>query len=170
MRRALAFALLAVLLAPSAALAHGDATTSDPSPGQRVDAVPSRIEIDFSEPPSKDSRYVVRDGCKLDVFAGAEGKGEDKVLKVSGGEPGTWTVSYNVISATDGHQTQDRFTFKVAGNGDCSAPSDEETPEEGDALPPGASEEEPGSFPVVPVAIGAAILVVAIVIRRMSST
>lgn len=169
MRHLLAMALLALLLSPSAGFAHGDATTSDPAPGQRLEAVPSRIEIDFSEPPAKDSRYAVRDGCRLDVFAGAEGKGRDKILNLSGGEPGTWTVSYNVISAIDGHQTQDRFTFKVAGTKDCRPPSDDETPGDDDAAFPVIPDDDPVSFPVVPVAIGAAIMMGAVAIRLIAS-
>ena len=168
MSRLSAFALLSLFLLPSVALAHGDATTSNPAAGRRLDAVPSRIDIDFSEPPTKDSKYAVRDGCRSDVFAGVEGKGEKKTLNVAGGQPGTWTVSYNVISATDGHQTQDRFTFKVAGKKECREPSNRETPGDDGALPPGP-EDDPGSFPVVPVAIGGAIVLGAIAIRFMSS-
>ena len=171
MRRVgLLLTLIIVVLAPAAARAHGETTTSDPAQGARINKPPRSISIDFTEPPTEDSKYTVVDGCGDDVFAGARGEGTDKVLSAAGGEPGNWTVSYRVISATDGHLTKDRFSFTVAGDKDCNAePTDGVTPDIGDALPPVASDDGGSGFPVVPVLIGGVIVVLAIAVRFSSS-
>jgi methionine-rich copper-binding protein CopC len=162
--------LLAVLWAPTGASAHGDVTTTAPAAGGRVKQPPTGISISFSEPPTQDSKYTVVDGCGDDVLTGVEGKGTDKTLVVTGGDPGKWKVSYNVISATDGHRSSDRFSFTVAGKKECDgSPGDpEESPEIGEAAPP-VTPDEPASFPIVPVAIGGAIIVGAIAIRLLAS-
>ena len=163
--------LIAMLLAPAGASAHGDVTTTAPAAGGRVKQPPTGISISFSEPPTQDSKYTVVDGCGNDVLAGVEGKGTDKTLVVSGGKPGKWKVSYNVISATDGHSSSDRFAFTVAGKKECGGPpgTGEESPEIGEAAPPISPDDEPASFPVVPVAIGGAIVVAAIAVRLLAS-
>lgn len=165
--RLVSIAFLMILAAPIGASAHGDVTTTAPAAGGRVKQPPTSISISFSEPPSNDSKYTVVDGCGDDVFAGVEGKGTDKTLLVAGGNPGRWKVSYNVISATDGHRSSDRFSFTVAGKKDCE-PTSEESPDIGEAAPP-VTPDEPASFPVVPVAIGGAIVVGAIAIRLLAS-
>jgi methionine-rich copper-binding protein CopC len=172
MRRAgILLTLIVVATAPTSALAHGETTTTDPAQGARVNKAPRAISIDFSEPPTNDSKYAVVDGCGEDVFAGVRGDGEDKVLSTSGGEPGKWTVSYRVISATDGHLTRDRFSFAVAGNKDCNAaPAGDETPDIGDALPPVASDDGGSDFPVMPVLIGGGIILVLAIAVRVSSS
>ena len=165
--------LIAMLLVPSTASAHGDVTTTAPAAGGRVKQPPSTISISFSEPPTQDSKYTVIDGCGDDVLAAVEGKDTDKTLVVSGGNPGKWKVSYNVISATDGHRSSDRFSFTVAGKKDCGGPpgdpDSEKSPEIGDAAPPVTPDDEPASFPVVPFAIGGAIVLGAIAVRLLAS-
>ena len=170
MRHAFLGLVAALLLVPTSAGAHGDVTTTAPAAGGRVKEPPTAVSISFSEPPTKDSRYTVVDGCGDEVLTGVEGKGTDKTLVVSGGSSGKWKVSYNVISALDGHRGSDRFTFTVAGKKECDGPPGRnQTPEIGDAAPPVTPDEEPGSFPVVPVAIGGAIVVGAIALRFLAS-
>lgn len=160
--------LIALVVAPASAWAHGDVTTSAPAPGGRVKEPPTGVSISFSEPPTKDSRYSVIDGCGDEVLMGVEGKGTDKTLVVSGGSSGKWKVSYNVISALDGHRSSDRFTFTVAGQKDCG-PGTDESPSIGGAAPPIFPETEPASFPIVPVAVGAGIVAAAVAFRLLSS-
>lgn len=160
--------LLAIMVAPTPAVAHGDVTTSVPAPGARVEQPPAGISISFSEPPTKDARYSVVDGCGEEVFSSVEGKGTDKTLVVSGGSSGRWKVSYGVISATDGHRSSDRFSFTVAGKKECE-PETDPSPSIGDAAPPIPPDDEPASFPVVPVGIGAVIVAGAVAIRFLSS-
>lgn len=159
-----------VLLAPVGAWAHGDATTTVPTAGDRVKRAPQVIRIDFSEPPTQDSKYSVIDGCGDEVLSDVVTKGDVRELVVQEGRPGRWKASYNVISSIDGHHTKDRFTFTVAGQRDCvGEPDDEISPEIGDAAPPVTPDGEPASFPMVPVAVGAAVLIGAIAIRLLAS-
>ena len=168
MRYAMVGFLLVVALAPTAGWAHGDVTTTAPAAGDRVKAPPTGVSISFSEPPTKDSKYSVVDGCGDEVLTRVEGKGTDKTLLVSGGSAGKWKVSYNVISALDGHRSSDRFAFTVAGKKDCE-PDDAASPSIGEAAPPILPDEEPAGFPVIPVAIGGAIVIGAIAIRLLAS-
>lgn len=168
MRPVLLAFLLGVTLVPTAVWAHGDVTTSAPAPGDRVDEPPAEISISFTEPPTKDGRYSVLDGCGAEVLSGVEGKGTEKTLVVSGGSAGKWKVSYNVISATDGHRSSDSYSFTVAGKKECE-PETDESPSIGDAAPPVSPDDDPASFPMVPVAIGAAIVAGAIALRLLGS-
>lgn len=159
-----------VVLMPTAALSHGEAITTDPAAGERLGDAPSAVTIEFSEPPTSDSKFAVVDGCDNDVLAQVAGGDTNKRLRVAGGSPGKWTVTFNVISATDGHQTHDRFTFTVAGKPDCSGstPAAGESPEIGDAGVP--LESDDSSFPLAPVLIGGTvILVLAVAVRVLSS-
>ena len=168
MRQALIALFLAVMLSPTAAWAHGDVTTSAPASGDRVEEPPTEISISFGEPPTKDSTYSVLDGCGDEVLSSVEGKGTEKSLVVSGGSSGRWKVSYNVISATDGHHSKDSYSFRVAGEKECE-PETNESPSIGDAAPPIPPDDEPASFPVVPIAIGAGIVAGAIALRLLGS-
>jgi methionine-rich copper-binding protein CopC len=160
-----------VLFSPAAAWAHGDAITTVPAAGDRVRSLPKFVEIDFTEPPTQDSHYEVIDGCGDDVLAAVSGDGNLRHLSLAGGEPGKWKVTYRVISATDGHPTRDRFSFRVAGSKDCRepAPGDDETPDIGEAGAPIESDDGSG-FSAGPILIGgAAILILAVVIRVLAS-
>ena len=156
-----------VVLAPTTAWTHGDAITTVPAEGERVGEPPAVISIDFSEPPTKDDRFTVLDGCGDNVLAGVTGQGTNKDLQIEGGSPGRWEVTYTVISATDGHETHDRFTFKVTGQKACEAPAPGEiTPSVGGTGAPVGS-EDPSNFPLAPVLIGTAVIVVLAVAVRV---
>lgn len=163
--------LVFVAMMPVAAWAHGDAVTTDPADGARVAETPSAISIDFSEPPTKDNRFTVLDGCGDDVLTEVTGEGTNRSLQIAGGSPGRWEVTYTVISATDGHETHDRFTFTVKGKRDCSNPTTDESPDIGDkGVPVEPGLRDSSSFPVAPILIGGAvILVLAVAVRVLSS-
>ena len=173
--------LIVIALAPSATWAHGDVTTSVPAPGELVKRIPKVIRIDFSEPPTADSKFSVKNGCNEEVLADVRQESGETVLVVEDERAiwGRWKVSYNVISSIDGHLTEDRFSFRVADpqggrsvtscDGPPGRPQGEQTPEIGEAAPPVTPDEEPAGFPVVPVAIGGAIVVGAIALRFLAS-
>jgi copper resistance protein C len=153
--------------------AHGGLQQSSPAADARVKKPPGRVSMSFSEAPSKDSVMEVVDGCKRDVVAGTSVSGNALVGQLGAGQPGTWKASYRVISAEDGHLTKGKYSFVVAGKKDCT-PGDggkdgggetEAAPEP----PDGSDEDDDQSVPVVPIAIGAAgLLVVGLVVRRVS--
>ena len=164
--------LLSFALA-GAALAHGGLQASSPEDGARVAASPGKLTMTFSEVPAKDSVMKVSDGCKRDVVASTSVAGNDLVGTLGDGQPGKWRASYRVISAEDGHLTKGRLSFTVKGKKDCNPDGDggggvdptEGPADAGDG--PGAGESD---FPVVPVAVGAAgLLIVGLVVRRVSA-
>ena len=158
-----------LVLSPLSAWAHGERTISDPEDGARVEDVPSVISIDFSEPPTKDGRFTVLDGCGNDVLSEVTGEGSNKKLQIAGGSPGRWEAIYTVISSTDGHESHDRIRFTVAGKKDCGEPSTDSSPDISDGASSGGSDDA-STFPLVPLLIGgAAILVLAVGARIMSS-
>ena len=171
LRRQLSMAAVVVIaLLPVDAWAHGDTVTTFPAKGAMLDAAPPVVRLRFSEPPTSDSRFEVLDGCSADVIAQVAGQDPNVVLRLDGGEPGRWQVAYNIISATDGHQSRDRYSFTVTGTRDCAdpSPSGDVTPDDGDtALPPS---DDPSSVPLGPILIGGvAIVVLAVVVRALSS-
>ncbi len=170
MRRTLLSLMAVVALAslPGIAKAHGELISTDPAAGERLDAPPSVISFDFSDPVTKDNRFTVLDGCGEDVLTAVEGEGSDKSLRVAPGSPGRWEVTYTVISAVDGHDTHKRIVFSVAGKKECGRPATDGSPGAGGAVPPEAP-DEPADFPFVPVIVGAAIVMGAVGIRAFSS-
>ena len=164
------FAVLALflfLLAPSTAFAHAERVSSTPKESARVQRVPAKLAISFSEPPTGDSNLEVLDGCGNDVVDEILVQNMDVSATLQRGQPGNWEVRSSVVSGVDGHQTDDTWSFRVAGPKDCSkAPSDGggDRPRAG-----GDDDDDESSFPVVPIAIGvAALLVVAIGLRVLT--
>lgn len=131
------------------------------------------MSIQFTEAPTADNRFEVIDGCGDDVLAQVGGEGTNAELAVSGGRPGKWRVTYNVISSEDGHNSRGAFGFTVAGKRDCSDPEPAATdsPEIGSPPPPIAHDDaDPASFPVLPVLIGGgAIVALAAAVRIFSA-
>jgi methionine-rich copper-binding protein CopC len=160
----------------STAAAHGGLQQSDPEDGARLGEAPRRVTMTFSEVPAGESVLKVVDGCKRDVVASTSVAGNDLVGAIGDAQPGRWKATYRVISAEDGHLTKGALRFTVDGAKDCNPDDDgdarsTEEPEDpgGDTgSPPGG--EDGDSFPVVPVAVGAAgLLIVGLVVRRVSA-
>jgi methionine-rich copper-binding protein CopC len=175
--RAASTAMLLLIVAAGTAFAHGGLQASSPEDGARVSRAPRRVSMTFSEAPSKDSVLEVVDGCRRDVVGAISVEGNDLVGAIGEAQPGKWKARYRVISAEDGHLTKGTLSFTVAGKKDCNPNGDGDNATEvpagdgdesrGSATPPG---DDGSSFPVVPVAVGAAGLVlVGLVVRRVSA-
>ncbi|HWC13381.1 MAG TPA: copper resistance CopC family protein [Actinomycetota bacterium] len=168
MRLTRIFFVAFVLVAMSGpAVAHGDLQSTDPERGTAVERPPKSVRITFTEAPTDDGRFEVLDGCGDDVFASLDRRRGDVELQVKEGESGRWTVTYRVISAVDGHATRGNFSFKVRGVKHCDRA--EPGPTEDVAQPPPPVGEEPEGFPIVPVLIGAGVVVAAVVVRLIAS-
>ncbi|MBU2698027.1 MULTISPECIES: copper resistance CopC family protein [Pimelobacter] len=135
---ALATALVAVLAAGwnLPASAHASLVSSDPAAGQRFDALPAQVRLEFSEPISAPAYVVVTapDGSRADQ---GEVRIDDAVVSVAlgGSAPeGTYSAAFRVVSE-DGHPVTGRIVF-VVGDGpldekgpSASAPADAATPD-----------------------------------------
>ena len=135
------------------------------------------MAITFSEAPTAQAIVKVRDGCGRSVDQGVDIADATATVRVAVGQPGRWHVSYNVISALDGHQTRGGYAFTVRGQRDCNP--DEATPDpnptdpaDDRAAPTDDGDGASGSgAPVIPIALGAAgVLVLALILRRSGSS
>jgi hypothetical protein len=174
-RFVLASAALALVASAGPALAHGEIEGTDPAEGAKLRRAPGSVAVTFTEAPTAEAVLKVRDGCKRQVTQGVDVTDATATARVAVGQPGKWQVSYRVISALDGHETEGGFSFTVAGRKDCtpdepesSAPPEED---ETDAAPtPKGEDDTGGGAPVVPIALGTiAVVVLALVVRRSGS-
>ena len=113
-------ALVAViaLAAPAAAAAHSALLRSDPADGARLDEAPAEVVLEFSEPPDPDlSQVSVFDASGDPVDVGELTLNTDDASIVRLGLPplddGVYTVSWQALSAVDGHVTSGAFSFIV---------------------------------------------------------
>jgi methionine-rich copper-binding protein CopC len=175
MKRIIATVAFLVALASPAA-AHGDLTSSDPEAGSHVQEPPSVVELELAEPPTRESRFFVFDGCDEMLINDIQGDGGRMQLSLDPGQPGRWRVEFRVVSALDGHLVRGDYAFRVAGQRDCS--EGEETPrpgstaDDGDVTGPDLrGDEDGGSSPLLPiVALGAGLVLAALVIRKMMAS
>lgn len=121
MAAVVAAVMAAVMAAAAPAYAHAERAASTPKEGTRVAAPPKALNVTFTEPPTGDAVVEVIDGCGRDVVADVRVQNFEITATLAEGQPGRWTVSTNVISGVDGHNTRDRWTFGVRGLPDCSA-------------------------------------------------
>ena len=121
MRRPVVVALLAglwLLATGPAAGAHAVLRSSDPASGTTLDRAPQAVTITFSEVPDpKVSRIRVLDttGRSMDAGPATPVRGRPTQLRATLGElpRGVYTVSWRVLSKTDGHVTAGVFAFGV---------------------------------------------------------
>lgn len=155
--------------------AHGEIQGTDPAPRSTVRRAPRSVAVTFTEAPTAQAVLKVTDGCRRDVSQGVDVTDATATVRLALGQPGRWQVSYRVISSLDGHQTQGRYAFTVAGRRDCTpddGPTDEPAPDATRAAPRDDDPEdvEGSGAPVVPIALGAAaLIVVALIVRRSGS-
>ncbi|HEX2195347.1 MAG TPA: copper resistance CopC family protein, partial [Actinomycetota bacterium] len=149
--------VLAALAVPAPAAAHGDIQASDPAPRSSVRRPPRSVAITFTEAPTAQAVLTVTDGCRRDIVRSVDVTDATATVRVAGGEPGRWQVGYRVISSLDGHQTQGRYAFTVAGERDCTRDdrTDDPEPAPTQAQPPRDEEPSGSGAPVVPIALGA---------------
>jgi len=181
------FAVAILCLGAGAAFAHGDTVKTDPKKNARV-AIPRMVSVTLSEAPVPQSQLMVTDGCGDNVAENVSVEGETLQASIGDAQPGKWKAAYRVVSAVDGHPTEDDWSFTVQGTADCDGddevaePTDEPSPEPTttDDEPSSAAGDDSGttntsdtdesSFPVVPVVLGGVALVaVAAVVRAKTA-
>jgi copper transport protein len=122
MRRTLAFGVLAfatlgwLIVAAPGASAHALLRDSTPKDGALLDAPPTEIVIDFTEPPDLGlSKITVVNAEGEAVETGslekASGKGNRVRLALPEIGEGVYTVTWRVLSRVDGHVTGGAFSF-----------------------------------------------------------
>ena len=175
-RRAAGFFVgLCLLVVAGPASAHGDLHGTDPEPGSTLGKAPRSVSVTLTEAPGPGSILKVSDGCSDDAGEKVSLEGSKLVAQVPDGQPGDWVLRYRAVSSVDGHVTRGSVHFVVRGKKDCSEPDPEETDTQigGGTDTRVANPDPPGDgsgFPVVPVAIGSAVLVgLALVLRRASA-
>ena len=176
-------------LGAGVALAHAEKVSSVPEQGKTV-AMPQTVSVVLSENPTNQSQFAVLDGCGRNV-ADAVSVRDDTLMTTiaSDAQPGRWRAGFRVISAVDGHPTEDGWRFSVRGTPECSSA---EEPAEGEMAPTPSVDDTPapaneddaraadtnptsdtgddGGFPVLPVALGAVALVgIAAIVRVTTS-
>jgi copper resistance protein C len=169
MRKSAALIALVILLAlPVSAHAHATLESSDPEVDSTVQKPPAEVTLTMAEQPAAGSRVVVTDGCDREVGGRVQLSGSDMVVAISGGQPGRWNVDYSAVSAEDGHEISDSFSFVVAGQKDCN--SDPVDVPSTSSRKPINNPDDGSSFPVIPLAIGTVVVVGgALMLRRSSS-
>ncbi len=156
----LALSATALCLVPEAAFAHAERTSSTPEEGSRLRRIPTTLTVNFSEPPTSGASVTVLDGCGRDIVSGIDVNGQTIDASLAEGAPGQWTVQTSVVSAVDGHNTRDSWSFRVSGRAECSS-----------VPPPGGAAPSPptspgGSIPVVPLVVaGIAVVGMALIVR-----
>lgn len=155
----LTFTILIGLGAPASG--HAALTSSDPEKGARLSAAPQSVIINYAEPPTSNARFAVLDGCDRDVTATIEVLNDTIQASLRDGQPGKWSVEWTVVSAVDGHATEDAVSFQVRGDPDCSQAAGDDGPAE-------RSGSE-SSFPIVPIAIATVLILALAVGLRLRS-
>ena len=181
------YAVAILCLGAGAAWAHGDTVKTDPKKKATV-AMPRMISVTLSEAPVPQSQLMVTDGCGDNVTGEVSVDGETLQASIGDAQPGKWKAAYRIVSAVDGHPTEDDWTFTVEGTADCDGDSDEVEPTDEPSPAPTATDDEPSnaaggdsgttntsdsgesSFPVVPVVLGGvALIAVAAVVRAKTA-
>jgi copper resistance protein C len=174
MTRVLAAAALFVLLVSGPAGAHGELEKTQPAEGAVLKQPPGHVTITLTEAPAEGAVLRVVDGCKNNLVPEPLISERSLHSPLDDGQPGRWKVSYRVVSAEDGHLTKGSYTFQVKGNKDCSA--DEPEADTGDEVGPASTPitaedtgSDDGGFPILPVGLGAAVVLVAAIAIRVTS-
>ena len=177
-KKILAVAYVFLALGSAAASAHGDLGSTTPAADSKLNKAPDHLIINFTEPPTKNSVVKVKDGCGDEITDSVSFSDRVAHVFTDEGQPGKWKVSYEVVSAADGHKSDGGYGFTITGEKDCS-PGEKE-PKNNDSNNGGGSGPGPqandggggddgSSFPVVPVVIGGAgVIALALVARRLA--
>lgn len=153
-----------VLLPATPASAHAELGPATPTPGARLTVVPDQLRLGFSESLAPDSRIRVMDGCSHPAEKAASVTGNQMVVSLVVGRPGTWRVSYDVISADDGHPSSGSYAFTVLGAPRCQDAAAPLT------LPGGGTGREQSQL-LLPALLGiVAMLGAAFVVRRSTAS
>ena len=174
-----AFTCILCVVFAGPALAHGDIERLRPEAEEVKNKAPDHVMITFTEAPTKDGRVKVLDGCGEEMTREKYVQGRTLHVFLNEGAPGEWNVSYNVISAVDGHKTNGQYSFTVKGEPACEEPAPEasETAAEpsGDADTASGPDttptsDESGGIPVAMVGIGVLALIGIAFLVRMGAS
>lgn len=158
--RALVVAVIVLLLWPLDALGHGELKRALPPADSVLRRPPPHVMLTFTEPPTKDSKIEVLDGCQRDVVEQVIlAKSTAHIYLRGGGQPGIWQVGYQVISKTDGHPEKGALHFAVRGKVDCDAETREPSPSPSLAAAGDDPDGGGSSRPLILVAVAGAIAV-----------
>lgn len=116
---AVAFALVAMLIAPSAVRAHAFLDHADPAVGSTVPTAPGVVHIWFTQELEPAFSWIkVTDKSGADVSDGSSfvdpNNKQEMDIKLKPVQGGTYTVQWHALSV-DTHTTQGDFTFQVKG-------------------------------------------------------
>jgi copper transport protein len=103
--------------------AHARLVISNPAPGAVLDALPSSVDLVFSEPVVAAGRGINVYGPdgRLASMGAARARGEGMSVGVAGGLSGTYAVVWTVV-ASDTHPSRGEFTFSVGHASPVRAP------------------------------------------------
>ena len=126
--------LVGSFAAPAPLLAHAELIGSDPLPNASVVEGPERVSMTFSEPIDPANAIVRLLDSQLREIEGVGAVIVDEAGTVASVvlpslEPGTYTVSYQVVSTVDGHATAGNFAFVVDPTGAQAPPASPPTSE-----------------------------------------
>lgn len=109
--------IIVFLLMPFTVYGHSNVTSVEPAPNSKLESAPNEVKITFnSEIDDKNYSIKIYDHEQQEVEAPKAIISSNKKmlqLQLPKLAEGTYMVSYNIISAKDGHPLQDSFTFTV---------------------------------------------------------
>ncbi|MGH8879762.1 MAG: copper resistance CopC family protein [Stackebrandtia sp.] len=153
---AAAGAAAALVLSVSPAYAHASLIDSDPSDGETLESAPDTVTLEFSEPldaPSTHLGLVGPDGTEVPTGT-PQVLDNAATLAVSLPDPGTYTVSYRLVSQ-DGHPIDGSISFTTEqASATLPPPSPSASPSQS------AADGGIGWGPVLAIAGGALVLIV----------
>lgn len=117
-----AIAALFFFVSLNVASAHAIPVTYEPDASKAVVSMPSKVEIRFSErlePSASSIRVFAPDGSRADTSSAAVGANDAHVLSVPTKDTGAggYAVSWQVVSADDGHFSKGAFSFSFGAVG-----------------------------------------------------
>ena len=104
------------------ASAHAELVQATPTPNATLGEAPTEVTIAFSEPIDPGAAFVDlldRSQVRVDGLGAVTVEADDRLVRVALPplEPGPYSVSYQVVSAVDGHATTGRYAFLVDPTG-----------------------------------------------------
>jgi methionine-rich copper-binding protein CopC len=174
------------LVVAGSAQAHSALVSSTPAEGDSISEIPTAIVLEFNEDIQDIGNEVVVVDPEGTPVASGEMVVDGPIVTqpIGVGAPGTYTVTWRVVSA-DGHPISGEFSYELQApqtveTTESTEPSQEPTAETTDAattetsVAPSSSaaeaDEDSGSGAIVPIVVGLAVLVLAgvvvLVVRR----
>ncbi|HEX5396991.1 MAG TPA: copper resistance protein CopC [Candidatus Limnocylindria bacterium] len=116
------------LLLPGPVAAHSELISSNPAANASLKEAPSELSMTFTEPidPATASVQLLDENqAAIEGVGDVEAPGDATVATITlpSLDPGVYTVSYRVTSATDGHVTSGIFAFQIDPTGTVPAPT-----------------------------------------------